>query len=78
VPSPLSPLEFPTSLMGKNCLKCELTDETAFQALKAANKIVAENKDLEKPPFVRARFTLSNNVALTVGLDNCALDSPSL
>jgi hypothetical protein len=61
----------------KNGFKCEPTDENAFQALKTVNKVIAENKDLENPPFIRARFTLSNNLALTTGLDNCALDYES-
>jgi hypothetical protein len=61
----------------KNGLKCKPTDENAFRALKTVNKVIAENKDLEKPPFICARFTLSNNLALTAGLDNCALDYES-
>jgi hypothetical protein len=55
-------------------LKCEPTDKNAFLALTAVNKVIEENKDLEKPLFIRARFTLSNNLVLTAGLDNCALD----
>jgi hypothetical protein len=47
----------------KNGLKCEPTDENAFRALKTVNKAIAENKDLERPPFIRARFTLSNNAS---------------
>jgi hypothetical protein len=58
----------------ENGLKCEPTDENVFRALKTMNKVIAENKDLEKPPYIRAHFTLNNNLALTVGLDNCALD----
>jgi hypothetical protein len=46
----------------ENDLKCEPTDENAFLALKAVNKVVAENNDLEKPPFLGARFTLSINL----------------
>jgi hypothetical protein len=61
----------------KNGLKCEPTDENAFRALTTVNTVIAENKDLEKPLFIRARFTLSNNLALTAGLDNCALDYES-
>jgi hypothetical protein len=38
------------------------------------NKVIAENKDLEKLPYIRAHFTLNNNLTLTAGLDKCALD----
>jgi hypothetical protein len=55
-------------------LKCELTDENAFPALETVNKVIAENKDLEKPQFIRAHLTLSINLTLPAGLDNCALD----
>jgi hypothetical protein len=51
----------------KNGLKCEPTDENAFRALKTVNKVIAENKDLEKPPFIRTHFTLGNNFALCDG-----------
>jgi hypothetical protein len=37
----------------KNGLKCKPMDENAFRALKTVNKVIAENKDLEKLPFIR-------------------------
>jgi hypothetical protein len=58
-------------------LKCEPIDKNAFRALKTVNKVIKEIKDLEKPPFIYARFILSNNLALTTSLDNCALDYES-
>jgi hypothetical protein len=63
---PIAEREILTSF--KNGLECEPKDENAFRALKTVNEVVAENKDLGKPPFIHSRFTLSNNLALLLVL----------
>jgi hypothetical protein len=55
-------------------LKAAPTETTADTALEKINKTIVDHKDIHQPPFIRARFSVNNNLVITTSNNNCGLD----
>ena len=52
----------------------EENEQTADIALDLVNKAITNNKDIQRAPFIRSRFSLNGNLVLTTGFSFKAID----